>query len=73
MDSLYDILFGPGGIERTLNGIIWGIPAMVLILGTGIYLSARCGFLQFAKFGHIIKNTLGKAFKKSEHKEGCRK
>ena len=68
--SLYDILFGPGGIERTLNGIIWGIPAMVLILGTGIYLSARCGFLQFAKFGHIIKNTLGKAFKKSEHKEG---
>ena len=70
MDNLFQIIFGENGIERTINNLVWGIPAMVLILGTGIFLSVRCGFPQFAKFGHIIKNTLGKAFKKTEAKEG---
>ena len=65
MNSLYEIILGNNGIERTINGIVWGIPAMILILGVGIYLSIRCGFPQFAKFGHIMKNTGGAAFKKS--------
>ena len=30
MDNFINTLFGPGGIERTLNGIVWGIPAMIL-------------------------------------------
>ena len=41
MENFINLLFGDGGIERTLNGIVWGIPAMVIILGTGIYLSIR--------------------------------
>ena len=70
MDNFINILFGDGGIERTLNGIVWGIPAMILIIGTGIYLSVRCGFPQFAHFGHIMKNTAGKALQKTEAKKG---
>ena len=58
-------------INNTINGFVWGLPMMVLILGVGVYLSARCGFPQFAHFGHIMKNTLGKAFEKSEKKEGA--
>ena len=57
-------------INKWLNGVVWGIPMMCLILGTGVYLCTRCGFPQFAHFGHIMKNTLGKAFEKSEAKEG---
>ena len=57
-------------INKWLNGVVWGIPMMCLILGTGVYLCIRCGFPQFAHFGHIMKNTLGKAFEKSEDKEG---
>lgn len=57
-------------INKWLNGVVWGIPMMCLILGTGVYLCIRCGFPQFAHFGHIMKNTLGKAFEKSETKEG---
>ena len=57
-------------INKWLNGVVWGIPMMCLILGTGVYLCIRCGFPQFAHFGHIMKNTLGKAFEKSEAKEG---
>ena len=57
-------------INGTINGIVWGIPMMVLILGVGIYLSIRCGFPQFSHFIHIMKNTLGKALEKTEKKEG---
>ena len=28
--NFIDLLFGPDGIERTINGIVWGIPAMIL-------------------------------------------
>ena len=57
-------------LNNTINGFVWGIPMMVLILGVGIYLTVCCRFPQFAHFGHIMKNTLGKAFEKSEAKKG---
>ena len=57
-------------INSTINNFVWGLPMMVLIMGVGIYLSARCGFPQFRHFSHIMKNTLGKAFEKTEKKEG---
>ena len=28
-----------------LNGIVWGVPMIVLILGTGLYLQIRLGFM----------------------------
>ena len=52
-------------VNSTINGFVWGLPMMVLILGVGLYLSVRCGFPQFLHFGHIMKNTLGKAFQKA--------
>ena len=58
-------------LNGKVNGFVWGLPMMVLILGVGVYLTVRCGFPQFAHFGHIMKNTLGKAFEKSEAKEGA--
>ena len=49
-------------INGTLNGIVWGLPATVLIFGVGLYLSIRTGFVQFTKFGTVWKNTIGKIF-----------
>lgn len=57
-------------VNSTINGFVWGLPMMILIMGVGIYLSIRCGFPQFRHFAHIMKNTLGKAFEKTEKKEG---
>ena len=57
-------------LNSTINNFVWGLPMMVLIMGVGIYLSVRCGFPQFRHFAHIMKNTLGKAFEKTEKKEG---
>ena len=58
-------------INSAINGVVWGLPMMVLILGVGVYLSVRTGFIQFRHFGHIMKNTAGKAFEKTEKKEGA--
>ena len=58
-------------LNQALNQIIWGIPMMLLIVGVGVYLSLRLNFLQFRHFGHIIKNTLGKAFEKNTEHTGA--
>ena len=58
-------------INSTINSFVWGLPMMILILGVGVYLSVRCGFPQFRHFLHIMKNTAGKAFEKTEKKEGA--
>ena len=58
-------------INSVVNGIVWGIPAIVCILGVGLILSIRTGFLQFRKFGDAMKNTIGKIFKKTDAKKGA--
>ena len=51
-------------INRVLNDFIWGVPAMACILGVGLYLAIRTGFMPLRKFGYAMKNTLGRLFKK---------
>ena len=57
-------------INGVLNGFIWGVPAMVCILGVGLYLSIRTGFIQIRKFGYSMRNTIGRIFKKTSAAEG---
>ena len=53
-----------------LNNIVWGFPAMICILGVGIYLSARTGFVQFRKMGYALKTVFGKLFNRGDSGEG---
>ena len=57
-------------IVGQLNNIAWGPWMLLLLVGTGVYLSCRVGFIQFRKFGYVMKNTLGKIFHKTEAGEG---
>ena len=57
-------------INDVINGFVWGVPMMLLIVGTGVYFTIRTGFLQFRKFGYAMKHTSGKCFHKVEAKEG---
>ena len=57
-------------IVAWLNGIAWGPWMLILLVGTGVYLSAKVGFIQFTKFGHAMKNTVGKIFQKQEADAG---
>ena len=57
-------------INNVLNGFIWGVPAMVCIIGVGLYLSIRTNFLQLRKFGYSMKCTLGKIMSREKASEG---
>ena len=50
---------------------MWGVPAMVCILGVGLYLSLRTGFLQIRKFPLAIRSTLGRMFQKKTAQDGA--
>lgn len=49
-----------------LNNIVWGIPMLVLLVGTGIFLTIRTKGVQFTHFGYAMKNTIGKIFSKQK-------
>ena len=53
-----------------LNGIAWGPWMLILLVGTGVYISFRVGFIQFGKFGYVMKNTIGKVFSKQTAGDG---
>ena len=58
-------------INTILNNFIWGVPAMISIIGVGILLSVKTHFIQIRKFKLAFKNALGKIFDKSEIKDGA--
>ena len=58
-------------VNSFLNGIVWGWPCLILLVGTGVYYTIRCGWVQFKWFGYIMKNTIGKIFEKKEAGEGA--
>ena len=57
-------------INGSINGVVWGPPMLILLVGAGILLTLMTKGMQFRKFGYAMKNTLGKIFQKSEAKEG---
>lgn len=57
-------------INQAVNGFIWGVPAMICIIGVGFLLSVRTRFIQVRKFGAALKNTIGKIFDKTQAKDG---
>lgn len=57
-------------INTAVNDFVWGVPAMICIIGVGLVLSCRTKFIQFRKFGYALKNSIGRIFSKEEAKEG---
>ncbi len=53
---LADLTATTGSIASAL----WGIPSIVLLVGTGLYLTIRLGFIQFRGFKHAIDLVQGK-------------
>lgn len=63
-------------VNNFINGIVWGWPVIILILGTGLLLSIRTRFLQVRKFGTswgtTIIPTIKSIGKKAEKKDGVK-
>ena len=57
-------------VDQTVNDVVWGIPALAMILGAGLILTLALRGMQFRKFGHVMRNTAGRVFSKAEAKNG---
>jgi len=57
-------------INSAVNNFVWGVPAMICIIGVGLLLSVRTGFLQIREFPYMLKVTIGRMFHKKEAEEG---
>lgn len=55
-------------INDTINGVVWGVPALTLLIGTGVLITLITKFFQFRRFGHMCKQTIGKLFSRSTTK-----
>ena len=58
-------------VNGAVNDFVWGVPAMVCILGVGLLLSVRTGFLQIRRFPYAIRTTIGRMFKKKTAADGA--
>ena len=58
-------------VNQAVNSFIWGTPAMVCIIGVGLLLSVRTGFLQIRKFPYAIRTTVGRMFRKRDASDGA--
>ena len=53
-----------------LDDFVWGPPMIVLLIGSGIFLTIRLGFPQFLHLGYAWKITFKGAFKKDVAQRG---
>ena len=58
-------------INKAVNDFVWGVPAMICIIGVGLYLTLRTNFLQIRKFPYAMKTTVGRVFKKKNASDGA--
>ena len=58
-------------VNNVINNFIWGVPAMICIIGVGLYLSFGLRFLQIRKFPYAIRVTIGRIFRKRDASDGA--
>lgn len=56
-------------INDAVNGFVWGVPIIALILFTGIFYTIRLGAPQFRNVGFMVWSTVKKAFSNREEEE----
>ncbi|SES95285.1 alanine or glycine:cation symporter, AGCS family [Pseudobutyrivibrio sp. C4] len=52
-------------VNSAVNGFVWGLPMLILLVGTGILMTCLTKFFQITHIKHWIKNTIGGIFKDS--------
>lgn len=62
-------------VNSAVNGVVWGMPMIILILGTGILITVRTRVMQVRKFGESVGATIVPAVreigKKKKGKSGA--
>ena len=53
-------------INNAVNGVVWGVPALILLIGTGVLMTVLTKGFQFTHFGHMMRETVGGLFRKKD-------
>ena len=61
MNKLIEIITN---VNNAVNGAVWGLPGLILLIGTGILLTVGTRVFQISFLGHWWKNTIASVFKK---------
>lgn len=56
-------------VNTAINNVVWGPVMLTLLIGAGLFLSIKTGFLQFSKFGYMMKKTILSLFSKNQHEK----
>jgi len=51
-------------VNNAVNGVVWGVPGLVLLIGTGLLMTLVTKVFQLTRLRHWWKNTIGSMFKK---------
>jgi len=62
MSKIVEIISDVNGV---INNAVWGLPGLILLIGTGILLTIGTGVFQISRVGHWWKNTIASIFKKN--------
>ncbi|MBR2942356.1 MAG: sodium:alanine symporter family protein, partial [Clostridia bacterium] len=57
-------------VNGVVNKFAWGPVMLLLLVGTGVYLTMLTRGIQVRKFGYILKNTIGTLFVKKDREHG---
>ena len=49
-------------VNGVVNNFVWGLPMLILLVGTGILMTVLTKFFQISHFGHWFKSTIGSIF-----------
>lgn len=61
---LNQIVQGIARVNGAVNGVVWGVPMLVLIIGTGILMTVLTRFFQIRRAGHVTRETFLAIFRK---------
>lgn len=63
MENVVNII---ANVNDAINSVVWGIPMLILIIGTGIYMTAGMKFFQITRIKHWMNETFLAIFKKKD-------
>ena len=69
-ESMEKFLEVVNSVNKAVNDVVWGPVMLILLIGTGAYLTIRTGCIQLTKFSYIWRNTIGSLFKKKDGNKG---
>ena len=55
---------------KYIDSLVWGPVMLVLLVGTGIFLTLRTGFLPWRNLGYALRSVLSKEARSKEHGDG---